>query len=62
MDGTALAAYFDASISKEIVKELTKRKPLRAVFRGSSFLSDSVKNNVEQIFKLFSPTTVTRSL
>lgn len=49
-------------MSKELVNELTKRKPLRAVFRDSSYRSDSVKNNEEQIFKLLSPTTVTRSL
>jgi adenine-specific DNA-methyltransferase len=62
VDGTGLAACFDASMSKELVNELTKRKPLRAVFRDSSYRSDSVKNNEEQIFKLLSPTTVTRSL
>ena len=62
VDGNALAACFDASISEEIVKELAKRKPLRAVFRDSSYGSDSVKINVEQIFKLLSPTTEIKSL
>lgn len=62
VDGNALAACFDASISEELVKELAKRKPLRAVFRDSSYGSDSVKINVEQIFKLLSPTTEIRSL
>ena len=32
-------------------------EPLRAVFRDASFASDSVKINVEQIFKLISPVT-----
>lgn len=62
VDGDALAACFDASISEELVKELAKRKPLRAVFRDSSYGSDSVKINVEQVFKLLSPTTEIKSL
>jgi adenine-specific DNA-methyltransferase len=62
VDGNALAACFDASISEELVKELAKRKPLRAVFRDNSYGSDSVKINVEQIFKLLSPTTEIKSL
>jgi adenine-specific DNA-methyltransferase len=62
VDGNALAACFDASISEELVKDLAKRKPLRAVFRDSSYGSDSVKINVEQIFKLLSPTTEIKSL
>jgi len=62
VDGDALAACFDVAISEELVKELAKRKPLRAVFRDSSYGSDSVKINVEQIFKLLSPTTEIKSL
>jgi hypothetical protein len=62
VDGNALAACFDNSISEELVKELAKRKPLRAVFRDSSYGSDSVKINVEQIFELLSPTTEIKSL
>ena len=62
MDGNALAACFDSNISEDQVKELAKRKPLRAVFRDSSYGSDSVKINVEQIFKLLSPSTEIKSL
>jgi adenine-specific DNA-methyltransferase len=62
VDGNALAACFDALISEELVKDLAKRKPLRAVFRDSSYDSDSAKINVEQIFKLLSPATEIRSL
>jgi len=39
-----------------------KRKPLRAVFRDSSYESDSTKINVAQIFKLLSPETEVKSL
>jgi len=62
VDGNALAACFDTAISEELVKELAMRKPLRAVFRDSSYDSDSVKINLEQIFKLLSPTTEIKSL
>jgi hypothetical protein len=62
VDGNALAACFDTDINEDLVKELARRKPLRAVFRDSSYGSDSVKINVEQIFKLLSPSTEIKSL
>jgi adenine-specific DNA-methyltransferase len=62
VDGNALAACFDAGISDELVNEIAKRKPLRAVFRDSSYGNDSVKINVDQIFRLLSPETEVRSL
>jgi adenine-specific DNA-methyltransferase len=62
VDGNALAACFDARIPEELVKELATRKPLRAVFRDSSYDSDSTKINVEQIFKLLSPETEIKTL
>lgn len=62
VDGNALTACFDPKISEDLVKELAKRKPLRAVFRDSSYNSDSTKINVEQIFKLLSPETEVKSL
>ena len=55
VDGDALAACFETGISEEFVKALAGRKPLRVVFRDAGFGSDSVKINVEQIFKLMSP-------
>jgi len=57
VDGNALAACFEEGVSEEFVKLLAKREPLRAVFRDSGFANDSVKINVEQIFKLLSPST-----
>jgi adenine-specific DNA-methyltransferase len=62
VDGNGLAACFDQNISDDLVKEIAKRKPLRAVFCDSSYGSDSVKINVEQIFKLLSPSTEIRSI
>ncbi|MGZ8190271.1 MAG: hypothetical protein ACXWTS_03475 [Methylococcaceae bacterium] len=62
VDGNALAACFDAGINEAFVKELSHRQPLRVVFRDSGFASDSVKINVEQIFKLLSPITEIKTL
>lgn len=62
VDGNALAACFDIHITEDLVKELAKRKPLRAVFRDSSYANDSTKINVAQIFKLLSPETEVKSL
>ena len=50
-----LVACFDANISESVVKEIAKRKPLRAVFRDSGFASSPEKINVFEIFKLYMP-------
>ena len=52
-----LIACFDANIPESIVKEIAKRKPLRAVFRDSGFASSPEKINVFEIFKLYAPDT-----
>jgi adenine-specific DNA-methyltransferase len=62
VDTNALAACFDAGLTDDMVKEIAKRKPLRAVFRDASYGSDAVKINVDQIFKLLSPDTEVRSI
>ena len=50
-----LIACFDANIPESVVKEIAKRKPLRAVFRDSGFASSPEKINVFEIFKLYMP-------
>lgn len=50
-----LIACFDANIPESVVKEIASRKPLRAVFRDSSFASSPSKINVFEIFKLYMP-------
>ena len=52
-----LIACFDANIPESVVKEIAKRKPLRAVFRDSGFASSPEKINVFEIFKLYAPDT-----
>jgi adenine-specific DNA-methyltransferase len=62
VDGNALAACFDTGIDEDFVKQLAAHKPLRVVFRDAGFVSDSVKINVEQVFKLLSPATEIKTL
>lgn len=58
----ALAACFDNNITEDCLKAIAHKKPLRVVFRDSGFSSDSVKINVEQIFKLISPSTEIKTI
>lgn len=62
VDGNALAACFDTGIDEDFVKQLAGHKPLRVVFRDAGFANDSVKINVEQVFKLLSPATEIKTL
>ena len=50
-----LIACFDANVPESVVKEIAKRKPLRAVFRDSGFESSPEKINMFEIFKLYMP-------
>ncbi|MDO4219201.1 MAG: site-specific DNA-methyltransferase [Synergistaceae bacterium] len=52
-----LIACFDENVPESVIKEIAKRKPLRAVFRDSSFENSPAKINVEEIFKLLAPDT-----
>ena len=57
-----LVACFAERVSEEVVKEIAKRQPLRAVFRDSGFTSSPAKINVEEIFKLLAPNTSVKVL
>ena len=52
-----LIACFDENIPDSVIKEIARRKPLRAVFRDSSFADSPSKINVGEIFKLLAPDT-----
>ena len=52
-----LIACFDENIPESVIREIAKRKPLRAVFRDSSFATSPEKINVGEIFKLLAPDT-----
>ena len=50
-----LIACFDANIPESVIREIARRKPLRAVFRDSGFADSPSKINVFEIFKLYMP-------
>ena len=50
-----LIACFEHDVPESVIKEIAKRKPLRAVFRDSSFADSPSKINVFEIFKHYMP-------
>ena len=62
VDTNALAACFDEGISTELVKEIAKQKPMRAVFRDTGYDRDDTKINVAEVFKLISPDTEVKAI
>lgn len=70
MDGVTIHTYnegdliacFNEDIPQEVIREIARRKPLRVVFRDSSFKDSPDKINVEEIFKLLAPDTSIRVL
>ena len=52
-----LIACFDENVPESVIREIARRKPLRAVFRDSSFATSPEKINVGEIFKLLAPET-----
>ena len=57
-----LVACFDDRVPESLIHTLAKRKPLRVVFRDSSFKDSPAKINVTEIFKVLSPNTEIRVL
>ena len=57
-----LVACFDENVNDDAVKAIAKMTPQYAVFRDSSFATDSTVANFKQIFKTYSPNTVTKVL
>lgn len=55
--GNKLAACFEENIGEKLIREIAKTKPLKAVFRDSSFKDCQDKINLEEIFKTLSPET-----
>ena len=52
-----LIACFDENVPESVIREIARRRPLRAVFRDSSFATSPEKINVGEIFKLLAPDT-----
>ena len=57
-----LVACFDPDVTDEVVKSIAQMQPAYAVLRDTSMKDDSTATNFEQIFKTYSPDTVTRIL
>ena len=57
VDEDTLVACFEENIPESVIRKIAGMKPLRVVFRDSSFNSDDNKINVEEIFKLITPDT-----
>ncbi|WP_025641614.1 site-specific DNA-methyltransferase [Schnuerera ultunensis] len=58
----SLVACFEEGVNEELIKEIAKTKPLKAVFRDNSFKSCPDKINLEEIFKSIFPNTEIRVL
>ena len=52
-----LIACFNENVPESVIKAIAKKKPLRAVFRDSSFANSPSKINVGEIFKMLAPDT-----
>jgi adenine-specific DNA-methyltransferase len=56
-----LIASFDR-VDTALITKIAQQKPYYAVFRDSSFASDSDMVNIEQLFNTYSPNTIRRVL
>ena len=57
-----IVACFDKDVTDDVVTTITKMLPLYAVLRDTSMATDSTATNFEQLFKTYSPDTVTKIL
>lgn len=55
--GNSLVACFDDSVSLDIVDNIAAEKPLRVVFKDSSFTNDETRINIDIRLKQLSPDT-----
>lgn len=61
-DEVYLMACFDSNIDDDLVISIAKCHPYYAVFRDSSMSSDATAINFGEIFKTYSPNTITKVL
>ena len=57
-----LVACFDQDVTDDVVTAIAKMQPMYAVLCDTSMKTDSTATNFEQIFKTYSPNTVTKVL
>jgi adenine-specific DNA-methyltransferase len=58
--GNSLYACFDKGVDEDFAKAIAKEKPLRIVFKDSSFKDDTAKVNVKQLLQQLSSETEMR--
>ena len=58
----SLVACFAPNVTDDVVKAIAQMQPAYAVLRDTSMKDDSTATNFEQIFKTYSPDTVTKIL
>jgi adenine-specific DNA-methyltransferase len=58
--GNSLYACFDKGVDEDFAKAIAKEKPLRIVFKDSSFKDDTAKVNVKQLLQQLSSRTEMR--
>jgi adenine-specific DNA-methyltransferase len=57
VDDDALIACFEDSLDDAVMRAIAMRKPLKAVFKDTGFISDAARINAEQVFEQLSPDT-----
>jgi adenine-specific DNA-methyltransferase len=57
VDSNSLVACFDENINIDIIDEICKEKPLKVIFKDSSFKMDNDKINLQEKIKKLSPDT-----
>ena len=62
VEGNYLIACFDENVTEEVITAIAKQEPYYFVMRDSSMANDSVATNFDQIFAIYSPTTVRKVL
>lgn len=60
VDSGRLVACFDRNVSTETIVAMAKPQPDYAVMRDASFTSDDAVSNFGELFKTYSPATITR--
>lgn len=60
VDDGRLVACFDRDVSTDTISEMAKMEPDYAVMRDASFAGDDAVSNFGELFKTYSPATITR--
>ncbi len=60
VDGGRLVACFDAGVTTDAIAAMAKLEPDYAVMRDASFVGDDVVSNFGELFKTYSPATITK--